>query len=347
MPLEFREAFLSKKIMIDEEKTIPFSEVLDKVFNAEPIPVHLLFHLSDMEPEDAGRFNQAWAKADEERRRVITRHLADMVEEAYFVDFSPIFKLGIEDESPQVRMAALDGLWDSTDTMFVTPLITLLQSDPSLEVRVAAAKALAHYVLLAEWGQMPLRVSRPIIEALLAVYEMDETAVPIKRAALEGLGAAAHPRVEELISEAYNSKFQDMRVSAVFAMGNSADDRWLTTILAEIESSDDEMQLEAIRAAGAMGRSDAVELLADMIEDDTSDVRAAVIVALGKIGGDIPQAILARLMDDPDHEDMHELIEETIEEMLLLGGEIDIIEYMEGENLLPDDMYVDEDEEEL
>lgn len=333
--------------MFDDKDPIPFSEVLENTFEADPIPVHLLFNLSDMEPEDWARFQQAWGKADDERRQVIMRHLADIVEEAYYVDYSPIFKLGIEDESPGVRVAALDGLWDSTDAWFVPLLIGMMQSDPNVEVRTAAAKALAHYVLLAEWGQMPIRVARPIVEALLAEYEQDETAVSVKRAALEGLGAAAHPRVETLIEEAYNSRLADMRLSAVFAMGNSADVRWLPIILAELENLDTEMQIEAIRAAGAMGRSDAVEPLSDMIDDEDSDIRAAVIAALGQIGGDGPQSLLARLMDDEDYEDLHELIEETIEEMLLLGGEIDIIEYMEGENLMPEDMFVDDDDEEL
>jgi HEAT repeat protein len=331
--------------MKDEKDTIPFSEVLDKIFNADPIPVHLLFNLSDMSAEDDKRFNQAWAEADDERKYVITRHLADMVEEAYFVDYSPIFKLGIEDAFPDVRVAALDGLWDSTDTSFVRPLIAMMQSDPDVDVRVAAAKALAHYVVLAEWGQIPLRVSQPIIEALLVVYEDDKTAVSIKRAALEALGSAAHPRVNTLIEEAYNANFEEMRISAVFAMGNTADDRWLQIVLSELESSDTEMQLEAIRAAGLLGRSDAIEPLTDLLEDHDSDIRAAVVVALGQIGGDGPQAILARMMDDPEHEDLHELIEETIEEMLLLGGEIDLIEYLEGENSLPYDPYLDEDED--
>ena len=205
-------------------------------------------------------------------------------------------------------------------------------------------KSLAHYVLLAEWGQMPQRVSAPIVEALLAEYEKEETAVPVKRAALEALGAAAHPRVETLIQEAYDSPFQDMRVSAVFAMGNSADDKWLNAILAELENPDIEMQIEAIRAAGAMGRSDAVDPLSDLLGHEETDVVSVVIVALGRIGGDRPQSILAGLMDDPDYEDFHELIEETVEEMLLLGGELDIIEYMEGESIFPDDEY---DEEEL
>lgn len=336
--------------MYDEENTIPFSEVLANTFEADPIAVHLLFKLSDMELEEWARFQKAWAKADDERRREVMRHLADIVEEAYYVDYTPIFKLGIVDESSEVRVAALDGLWDSTDAWFVSPLIGMLQSDPVVDVRVAAAKALAHYVLLAEWGQMPARVSKPIVEALLAEYEKEGTAVSVKQAALEGMGAASHPRVETLIQEAYDSPYQDMRVSAIFAMGNSADDKWLPTILAELENPELEMQIEAIRAAGMMGRSDAVELLADLVDHEESDVRAAVIVALGKIGGDHPQAILAKLMDDPDYEDMHELIEETIEEMLLLGGELDILQYMEGESLYPDDdEYEDDafDDEEL
>ncbi len=323
--------------MYEDENPVPFSEVLEGTFESDPISVALLFKLSDMVPEDWRRFQEAWTKANDERRRLVMRHLADIAEEAYFVDYSPIFKLGIEDTFSEVRVAAADGLWDSTDARFVNPLISLMQTDENTEVRVAAAKALAHYVLLAEWGQMPARISQPIVEALLAEYEKEETAVSIKRAALEALGAAAHPRVELLIREAYDSPYQDMRVSAVFAMGNTADDKWLPTILAELENPDIEMQIEAIRAAGMMGRSDAVEPLVELVDHEESDVVAASIVALGNIGGDHPQAVLAQLMDNEEYEEFHELIEETIEEMLLLGGELDIIEYMEGEGLVPDD----------
>ncbi len=329
--------------MCEDKNPIPFSEVLAGTFVSDPISVSLLFRLSDMMPEDWQRFLEAWAKADDERRRLIMRHLADIVEEAYFVDYSPIFKLGIEDAFSEVRVAAADGLWDSTDTDFVAPLISLMQTDESAAVRVAAAQALAHYVLLAEWGQMPVRVSRLIVDALLAVYDKEETAVSIKRAALEALGAAAHPRVEMLIREAYDSPYQDMRVSALFAMGNTADDKWLPTILAELENPDIEMKIEAIRAAGAMGRSDAVEPLVELIHHEDSDVVAAAIVSLGKIGGNRPQTTLAQLMDDETYEEFHELIEDTIEEVLLLGGELDIIEYMAGEGLEPDDF----DDEEL
>ncbi len=331
------------KNMVENKNSVPFSEVLENVFHADPIPVHLLFDLSDMSAEDNGRFLAAWGKADAERRQVIMRHLADIAEESYIVDYTPLFKLGIVDDSAEVRVAALDGLWDSTDPYFVPPLLALVQADPSVMVRAAAAAALAHYVLLAEWGQMPLRISRPIVEVLLAEYEKEETAVSVKRSALEALGASSHPRVNSLIQEAYDSRLQEMQVSAIFAMGNTADEYWLSTILNELENPDEEIRAEAARAAGAMGRSDAIEPLSILLDDEDTAVRVAAIVALGQIGGGQAQAILGELLEDPDHEDMAELIEETIEEMLLLSGEMNIFDYLEDEDLLTDD---DEDDEE-
>ncbi|MFO7682532.1 MAG: HEAT repeat domain-containing protein [Chloroflexota bacterium] len=307
--------------------------------------MHLLFRLSDMVPWDSERFQKAWAASDDERRRLIMRHLADLAEESFIVDYSSIFRLGLADDYAEVRLAAVDGLWDSTDTRFVSLLLTMMQEDPSLDVRAAAASGLAHYVLMAEWGQIPARVSDQIVGVMLTEYEKPETAVPIKRAALEALGATNHPRVTQFIQEAYDSRFEDMRISAIFAMGNTADERWLSTILAELENPDAEMQAEAARAAGLLGRSDAVEPLALLLDDEDADVRVAAIVALGQIGGAQAQNILGALLEDPDQEDMHELIEETIEDMLLLSGELDIFDYLEGENSLPDDD--DDDDEEL
>ncbi len=330
--------------MKEKESLIPFSEVLEKIFQGDPIPVHLLFRLSDMVPWDSERFQKTWAAADDERRRLIMRHLADLAEESFIVDYSSIFKLGLADDYAEVRLAALDGLWDSTDTRFVSLLLTMMQEDPSLDVRAAAASGLAHYVLMAEWGQIPARVSDQIVGVMLTEYEKPGTAVPVKRAALEALGATNHPRVTELIKEAYDSRFEDMRISAIFAMGNTADDRWLATILAELENPDAEMRAEAARAAGLLGRSDAVEPLALLLDDEDADVRVAAIVGLGQIGGAQAQNILGALLEDPDQEDMHELIEETIEDMLLLSGELDIFDYLEGENSLPDDDNDDDEE---
>ena len=49
--------------------------------------------------------------------------------------------------------------------------------------------------------------------------------------ALESLGARSEPWVRDLIEEAYDSGDRRLQISAVHAMGTSADSQWLPSIL--------------------------------------------------------------------------------------------------------------------
>jgi HEAT repeat protein len=308
---------------VEEEKELPFSSVLEKLFTDDPVPLNLLYRLSDMSAADQASFWNAWTAVPDERRRVIIRHLADISEENFIVDFSSIFSQAIHDSFAPVRAAALDGVWDATNISLVRPIIDIMQSDEDVEVKVAAASALAHYVLLVEWDQLPEHISPPIVAALLAEYDKPDTAVAVKRSALEALGAANHPRVGDLIEEAYESSLPDMQLSAVFAMGSSADPRWLPTVLDEMQNPSDEMRAEAARAAGIIGGGDAVNALENLLVDEDPGVILAAVEALGQIGGDRPAEILQALLADSDFEDLHETIEEALEEMVWLGGDAD------------------------
>lgn len=326
-----------------EENQQPFSEVLNELFNQEQAPVHQVFRLSDMLPEDEARFLAAWPDVDDERRREIMGHLVDLAEENFSVDFSLIFKLGLTDSLAAVRILALDGIWDATDVRLIAPVLRIMQTDEDLDARAAAARALAHFVLLAEWGQIPPRSVEPVVAALMAAYEDAETAVPIKRAALEALGAASHPRVNALIEEAYEDDDPGMQLSAIFAMGNTADPRWLPTILAELDNPSPDVRAEAAQAAGAMGSSDAIPPLAELVYDEEDDVRAAAIIGLGQIGGDQAQSLLSELLEDDEFEELHELIQEALESLLLLGGELELFDYLENRDAAYDDDEDDDD----
>lgn len=307
--------------MTEEQQTFTF--VLDTLFTADPLPLELLYRLSDLNADDHAEFCKCWPDVADERRRVIVRHLVDLSEENFVVDFTPVFAYSLTDKHPSVRQAALDGIWDSTNTALVQPVIQLLATDEHEAVKAAAAGALAHYILLAEWGQLPARVAPPVVAALLAAYKREDTAVSIKRAALEALGAANHPEVVALIEEAYESANFEMQLSAVFAMGSSADNRWLPTIFDEMENPAEEMRAEAARAAGSVGGSDAVEAVANLIVDDDLSVAVAAVGALGQIGGGQAQGILDSLLEDAEFEALHEAVSEALEEMTLLGGEIE------------------------
>jgi HEAT repeat protein len=308
---------------MEEKEQLPFSTVLEKIFMADPLPLDQLYRLSDMSEADAEQFWTGWTAVPDERRRVIMRHLADISEENFVVDFVPIFAKAIADPFAPVRVAALDGVWDATSTSLVRPIINLLQTDVDEEVRAAAASALAHYVLLAEWNQLPAHISPSIVEALLAEYDKVETAVAIKRSALEALGAANHPRVPRLIEEAYEHDQLEMQLSAVFAMGNSADSRWLPIVISEMQSPSEDMRAEAARAAGSIGGSDAVEALANLIVDEELLVALAAVESLGQIGSERAMEILQSLIGDPDFEALHEAVEDAMEEMAWLSGDVD------------------------
>jgi HEAT repeat protein len=308
-----------------ENSEIPFLAVLNALFEDQEPSIQLLFRLSDLSPEDLAHFDSQWADVADERRRVIIRHLADISEDNFVVDFQPIFQRCLSDTFAPVRIAALDGMWDATNPNLISPIINLLQSDESAEVRVAAASSLAHFVLLAEWGQLPQSVAVPIVEALLSEYDHPTTAVAVRSAALEALAAAAHPRIADLIEEAYESAEPMMQLSAVFAMGGSADSRWLPILFEEILSPSAEMRAEAANALGAIGDATAVSELINLTIDEDTEVARAAVTALGQLGGELASQVLIQLADDPDFAELHEAIDEALEEVEWLGGTFDML----------------------
>lgn len=314
------------------EEQLPFASVLDALFTRDPLPIHLLHRLSDLTAEELATFQTGWTAVPTPRRRIIIRHLADLTEDNYVVDFVPIFRDCLSDPDAQVRVAALDGVWDVTDTRLISPIIQLMQSDPADDVRVAAAGALGHFVMLVEWGQLPERFAPPLVTALLAEYEKVDTAVPIRRAALEALGAASHPRIAALIDEAYESGDEGMQISAVFAMGASADKRWLVTVLGEMDSPDPEMRAEAARASGHLGSSDAVAYLERLIADEDIEVQLAAIEALGRIGGDAAHNLLLRLAEEEEDGELLDAIDEALEELSLFAGEFKFLDFDEDDD---------------
>lgn len=312
--------------MTKEQEERPFADVLAEIFTAEPLPIADLYRLSDMQAGDENQFWQGWTAVSDKRRQTIVRHLADIVEDNFIVDFAPIFSRSLQDAVPEIRVAALDGLWDSMDLKLVPIIITMMQQDPDVAVRTAAAGSLGHYVLLAEWGQLPERILPNLVDKMLAAYDDSDTSQPVRRVLLEGLGAAEHPRINSLIAHAYENGDQAMQMSAVFAMGNSADRRWSVTVLGEMESPYEEMRAEAARAAGSIGNSDFVPQLAELAYDEDLAVQTAAITALGQIGGDEVQRILADMLDDPEveeDEDLLEIVEAALEEAAMMAGDFD------------------------
>ena len=300
--------------MSGEETEMAFEEALEKILNEEQVPIHLLYHLSDISENDLQAFARLWPDAPDDRRREIIRHLVDISEDDFIVDFRPLFSYGLADPFYQVRIASLDGLWDTTDLSLVDPIIDRMQNDVYPEVQAAAAGALAHYLLMAAWGELKDIRSKDITAALLAAYNDPESDLLLRRVALEALGSVNLPEVRRAIEESYESPHLELQLSALFAMGSSADPRWLPILLDEMESPYEEIRLEAVRAAGNIGDSQAIPRLAELAYDDSEEVAVAAIAALGEIGGEQAGELLTAMVDDSELEELHEIIHEVFEE---------------------------------
>jgi HEAT repeat protein len=308
---------------MSNEESLTISDIMTALRSDEPISIPMLFHLSDIRPDDVDHFCGVWADLDEERRRVVVRHLADISEENFHVNFTDVFTHCLSDEAAAVRMASLDGLWDTDQLALIEPIIRMMESDPVIDVRSLAAATLGHYILIGEWQQIPYERVEPIVEALIARLDDPETPISVKQSALESLGAASHQRVSSLIAEAYDGADPDMQTSAIFAMGRSADSQWVSVVRDEMMNPFSEMRIEAARAAGSIGGSDFVPNLAELVWDEDLEVRLAAIAALGEIGGDNASRILEELTNDPEAEDVHDAALEALEEVSWISSGID------------------------
>ncbi len=128
--------------------------------------------------------------------------------------------------------------------------------------------------------------------------------------------------VVELLAEAYDHFEEKMRISAVFGMGRSADERWISTVMQELFSVSPEMRYEAARACGELQARTAVPRLAELINDPDPEVQEAAIWALGQIGGDAARRLLEICYREGDQA-TRTAAEAALEELEFLHGQFD------------------------
>jgi hypothetical protein len=292
-----------------------FHTVLAELRDASrPFPAAHLYHLSDLSQNNLAALEAAWPEVPVERRRNVMHDLNELNEANYEVSFDAVFRLGLEDEDAEVRAVAISSLWESEAEDLIAPLIEFMQRDPDAGVRAAAASALGRYVYLGEIEELPAPQLRRIEDVLLAAAQgNDETEV--RRRALEAVAFSSREEVAPLISKAYAEPETKWRVSALFAMGRTADAVWEPQVRAELQSRLPELRFEAARAAGELELREAVSDLTDLTEDVDEQVREAAIWSLSQVGGDEAEAALQRLWRQAADDDERDFIEDALENL--------------------------------
>ena len=281
----------------------------------KPVSYQLLRSLSELNDAELQQFQSAWADYSPERRLEMLRALVQMAEEHVEYQYNPIFAWTLDDADSRVRALAIEGLWEDSNARFIERFQKMLIHDEDVDVRAAAALALGRFVHWGETNEIPARYAESAVEALWDVYHDPREHTHVRRRALEGLAASSHPGVPRLIESARFDEDLFMRISALYAMGRTADVRWIPYLLPELESEFPELRMEAARALGELESSAAVDPMIQMLDvEKDAEVRYAILEALGQIGGEKAKQAL-QLAIDSENEAEAEIAEMALEQL--------------------------------
>jgi HEAT repeat protein len=173
-----------------------------------------------------------------------------------------------------------------------------------------------------------------------------EKEAKIRRRAIEALGWSSNPEVVELIESAFDGNI-DWKVSALTAMGRSADDRWEDRVLRSLLEDNVKVRKAAVQSAGMLAfKSARLPLLRMLESEESEEVIMAAIWSLSQIGGEDVQTYIETLLDQTEDDDMIAFLEEALDN-LAFTEDLDRFELF---SFTPDDLEdleeVDEDDEE-
>lgn len=287
---------------------------------------NVLYGLSGLGREDMAQVKPIWDALSASTRRKVLREMVDLSETDFEMDYRTFGLNALNDADPRVRTSAIEVLWEDESLELMSRLIEIVRQDNVPEVRAGALSALGRFILLGELGELPedeIEKAENVAVEILNDLTVD---VSVRRRALEAISNCSHKIVPQAILEAYNSDEQPMRVSSLYAMGRTCDERWSDTILDELDSSDPEMVYEAVKASGELSLVEAVPKIARvLIDDDDREIKEVAIWSLGETGGKEAMRLLEILAETAEEEDddvLLEAIEDAINNASMLSGDL-------------------------
>lgn len=309
-----------------------FEDKLNRIANDKEVHTGSLYILSNMNKEMLNSFKVIWPTITPQRRRDVMQELVEISEANFEVNFDPIFLLGLADEDAEVRAAAINGLWEDENPALIGPFIHLLRTDEAAVVRAAAATGLGRFVYLGEIEKIHQEQSTLAEDALLETIRLGGEDLDVRRRAIESIAYSSRSGVAQIIENAYYDENEKMQVSAIFAMGRSADSHWRSQVIAELENDNSEIRFEAARACGELEAGEAVGMLVQLIDEDPDlQVQEMAIWALGRIGGREAREAL-EICVESENEALAQAAEEALDEINLFSDSLALFDFDEDDD---------------
>ena len=278
-------------------------------------------YLSGLLKEESERFSQLWSALPLNVRRELIDLLARLAKADFEMDFTAIFRIAMYDADPKVRATAIEGLFEDQDVRLAPQFIHILQEAEDNLTRVACIQALGNFIL---WGELrkirpqPFKMAR---EVLIEIYQDPDASLAARRRALESLSYTGVDDVPAMIAAAYEHEAEAMRISAVFAMGRSADDRWAKIVTQELSNPNPTMRYEAVRACGELQLRSTTRELIELVEDVNIEIQITALWSLGQVGGDRAKKTLERYVKSK-HKVLREAARDALAELEFFYGDL-------------------------
>ncbi len=333
----------------------PFQKLLDALLDeSTPFNPRYLYRLSDLDDTDQALLEKIWPQIPLWRRQALMEDLEALGEADLLLSFEEVGRLALKDSDPRVRLSAVRTLQEYEKPDLLPVIREMLEGDADAEVRAACAIALSPFIYLGEIEELPTATLRQVEDCLLRVVNGSDAPL-VRRRALEALGFSSRAELPPLIETAYNSGDIDWLMTALFAMGRSANKRWDPQVLAMLGHIRPAIRAEAASAAGELEIPDAVPYLLDLLDDDDQDVRMAAIWSLSQIGGEGVRGALEDMLAATDIDEEADLLDAALENLtfnedfqlyslMSLPGDVDIDEEYFEDHLLS---FSDEDEDDI
>lgn len=246
---------------------------------------NVLSELTDLSDRALADFVDTWVTIPISRRIQVISELVDISEDNTEVDFTAVFKICLKDDDPEVRRTSIIGLWEFDDRSLISSLVGLIKNDNSLWVRASAATGLGKFAHMSHSDKLLAKDIIMVEEALLSTLVDENEHIEVRRRALESISPFNSLMVDKYIEWASQSEVNNLRCSALYAMGNTGNNTWLPYIIQELANPIAQIRYEAANACGELDDESAEPYLIDLLSDGDLEVQVASIYALAKIAG--------------------------------------------------------------
>src|SRR5437868_5362213 len=120
-----------------DEEQADFVRALQAVADQAPLPQAELDSLSMLEGPDLSRFDEVFRTLPADARARLVRGLRGAAEARLRLDYSAISELAVTDPDAKVRLAGVESVLEDRSPAFFDRLLTIVKSDPSVDVRQA------------------------------------------------------------------------------------------------------------------------------------------------------------------------------------------------------------------